>query len=239
MGELIGLLIKGMVALAVFSAYALWHLIRLSVLAVAYVVRVTVQLLRQPNSGQYSPDRRYWWNGQKWVPALPTAMWIVPGGFLAALLLVVVLWTTSLNTPPGSNNPGGSVADVQSSPSDLSAASPAVTPSTAPRISPSPLPPSPKATPRTVRATPRTVPPAAPPNTCGAPANPFGYDFCPPASVIYSPPSSFCGYFNCIPSFWDSTKGYVEECHDGTYSHSGGRPGACSYHGGELRPLYS
>jgi hypothetical protein len=31
----------------------------------------------------------------------------------------------------------------------------------------------------------------------------------------------------------------VDECHDGTYSHSGGRSGACSYHGGELRPLYS
>jgi hypothetical protein len=57
--------------------------------------------------------------------------------------------------------------------------------------------------------------------------------------VIYSPPTNFCDYFNCIPSFWNSTNGYVEECVDGTYSHSGGRSGACSHHGGELRPLYS
>jgi len=57
--------------------------------------------------------------------------------------------------------------------------------------------------------------------------------------LIYSPPANFCSYFNCIKSFWTSTKGYVDECVDGTYSHSGGRQGACSYHGGELRPLYS
>jgi hypothetical protein len=37
--------------------------------------------------------------------------------------------------------------------------------------------------------------------------------------------SDFCSYFNCIPSFWQSTNGYGEECHDGTYSHSGGRSG--------------
>ena len=30
--------------------------------------------------------------------------------------------------------------------------------------------------------------------------------------------------------------GSVIECRDGTYSHAGGRRGACSYHGGENRP---
>ena len=50
-------------------------------------------------------------------------------------------------------------------------------------------------------------------------------------------PSSFCTYFPCIPSFWQSTRGYAEECVDGKYSHSGGRPGACSYHSGALRPV--
>lgn len=58
-------------------------------------------------------------------------------------------------------------------------------------------------------------------------------------ALIYSPPGNFCLYFNCIPSFWKSTNGYVDKCHDGTYSHSGGRQGACSYHGGEMRPLYA
>jgi hypothetical protein len=105
----------------------------------------------------------------------------------------------------------------------------------------------PVATPTTVATTPTARPTAAPtaqptprptaaPNTCGAPANPFGYDFCG-GGVIASPPSNFCDYFNCIPSFWNSTNGYVEECADATYSHSGGRSGSCSSHGGNRRPL--
>ena len=56
------------------------------------------------------------------------------------------------------------------------------------------------------------------------------------ACAYYSPPSSFCKYFNCIPSFWTSTNGYIEECVDETYSHSGGR--SCSYHVVNQRPLY-
>ena len=71
---------------------------------------------------------------------------------------------------------------------------------------------------------------------CGAPPNPWGYNFCG-GTPVYGAPSSFCDYFDCIASFWVNTKGYVTECEDGTYSHSGGREGVCSYHGGELRPL--
>src|SRR5205823_13379095 len=65
-----------------------------------------------------------------------------------------------------------------------------------------------------------------------------GYNFSP-GSVIYNPPSNFCDFFNCISSFWQHTNGYVDECVDGTYSHSGGVQGACSDHGGEQRPLYA
>lgn len=75
-------------------------------------------------------------------------------------------------------------------------------------------------------------------NLCGAPQNPWGYNFCG-GGLIYSPDPSFCNYFACIPSFWQSTNGYVDQCNDGMFSHSGGRSGACSYHGGERRPLYS
>jgi hypothetical protein len=60
-----------------------------------------------------------------------------------------------------------------------------------------------------------------------------------PGNLIANPPGNFCAYFNCIPSFLNSTKGYVEECQDRTFSHSGGRSGSCSYHGGNWRPLYS
>lgn len=110
-------------------------------------------------------------------------------------------------------------------------------PTATPRPQPTatPRPPAPTATPRP------PAPTATPQPTCdygGAPPNPWCYTFNYTGKYIYSPPSNFCNYFNCIASFWTHTNGYVDECQDGTYSHSGGVSGACSYHGGELRPLY-
>lgn len=61
-----------------------------------------------------------------------------------------------------------------------------------------------------------------------APPNPWGYTF-DGGSLIFSPPSNFCDYFNCIASFWNGT-GYVVQCVDGTFSLSGGRSGVCSSH---------
>lgn len=86
-------------------------------------------------------------------------------------------------------------------------------------------------------ATPKPIPqPTATPKPCASPCNPWGYNFtC--CNKIYSPPSNFCYYFNCIPSFWKYTNGYVMECKDGMYSHSGGVSGSCSYHGGNWRAL--
>jgi hypothetical protein len=56
-------------------------------------------------------------------------------------------------------------------------------------------------------------------------------------SPAYSPPppddSDFCSTHVCIPNFY-SGAGYIVQCADGMWSHSGGLPGACSYHGGEL-----
>ena len=43
---------------------------------------------------------------------------------------------------------------------------------------------------------------------------------------------SFCSSHSCIDNYGSGT-GYTVQCADGTYSHSGGRPGACSWHGGE------
>jgi hypothetical protein len=68
--------------------------------------------------------------------------------------------------------------------------------------------------------------------------NPYGYDFTS-GNAIYSPPSDFCSYFDCIPSFWNQTNGYVEQCSDLLFSHSGGVQGACSSHGGAYRQLFS
>jgi hypothetical protein len=78
-----------------------------------------------------------------------------------------------------------------------------------------------------------------PGDNCGAPSNPWGYNFCDyySGNTINNPPSNFCSYFACIASFWSFTNGYVAECNDTKYSHSGGVSGACSSHGGEWRPL--
>jgi hypothetical protein len=74
--------------------------------------------------------------------------------------------------------------------------------------------------------------------TCGAPANPWGYNFCGRGHHITRPPSTFCRYFHCIPSFWKQTSGYVMQCQDLQFSHSGGRSGSCSSHRGNKRALY-
>lgn len=89
--------------------------------------------------------------------------------------------------------------------------------------------PTPKPTPK---------PTTKPKSLCGAPSNPWGYNFCG-GGFIYSPPSSICSYFRpCIGNF-SNGKGYLVECKDGDYSMSGGRSGACSDHKGEWRPVYS
>jgi hypothetical protein len=92
---------------------------------------------------------------------------------------------------------------------------------------PAPRPPAPKPAPK---------PPSA--TTCGAAANPWGFNHCGRGSFISDPPSAFCSYFDCIASFWENTNGYVMRCDDGMYSHSGGRRGSCSYHGGNDVALY-
>lgn len=56
----------------------------------------------------------------------------------------------------------------------------------------------------------------------------------PPAANPPSPsnPAGFCATHTCIPNF-PNGHGSIVQCADGEYSHSGGRPGACSRHGGE------
>ena len=42
----------------------------------------------------------------------------------------------------------------------------------------------------------------------------------------------FCGSHDCVGDF-NNGSGYIVQCNDGTWSHSGGLSGACSSHGGE------
>jgi hypothetical protein len=46
-----------------------------------------------------------------------------------------------------------------------------------------------------------------------------------------STPPGFCTTHRCIPSFYEG-RGTIVQCADGQWSHSGGRPGVCSRHGG-------
>jgi hypothetical protein len=77
-----------------------------------------------------------------------------------------------------------------------------------------------------------------PQGTCGAPSNPFGYTFCG-GNYIYSPNANFCNYFSpCVSSFWTSTNGYVVQCINGVWSHSGGITQGCNKDGGQGKILY-
>jgi hypothetical protein len=124
-------------------------------------------------------------------------------------------------------------------------AAPTATPTPSPSPTATPKP-TPKPTQLAVKPTPKPTQKPAPtptpkPHCAGVNGNPWCYDF-NPGNLIYYPPSGFCGYFNCIPTFYasdDPGDGYIVECSDGTFSQSGGERGACSYHGGEMRPLYS
>ena len=125
---------------------------------------------------------------------------------------------------------------------------PPISPSTAPSPSPSPPPthlptPPPSPKPTAVASKKPPPPPATPPpvvNLCGAPSNPWGYNFCGRGGLIHNPPTNFCSYFSpCVSTFWTATSGYVVQCVSGKWSHSGGVSGACSSNGGVARPLYS
>lgn len=111
---------------------------------------------------------------------------------------------------------------------------PAATPTVMPTPVPTPMP--------TTPPTRQPAPSPTPKPTCQAVNNnPWCYNFSP-GSPIYNPPSAFCSYFACIPSFYepdDPGDGYIVQCADGLYSQSGGERGACSRHGGVGRTLYT
>ena len=92
---------------------------------------------------------------------------------------------------------------------------------------------------------PITPPPPPGGALCGAPANPYGLNYCGTGALITKAqvPADICTYFSCIgsapsnDSFWRGL-GYLEVCNDGDISLSGGRSGACSSHGGENHPVW-
>jgi hypothetical protein len=53
-----------------------------------------------------------------------------------------------------------------------------------------------------------------------------------PGSFSHATDTAFCSTHECIENFPNGS-GYIVQCADGEWSHSGGRSGACSDHGGE------
>jgi hypothetical protein len=231
-GVLIGLFIR-LIVLAVLATF--WAA-RILIAVIGYVTKVTFQLLAQSGATR-SPDDRYWWNGRKWAPTLGRGYWAVPIGALASVVVLVGFSISAGLNSSSSNIQTASTASPDSGNQEsLAVESPSLEPIASP--APSSVPTSNSSLKPSPVPKPAKAPQPPPPNLCGAPPNPWGYNFCN-GPLIKSPPGSFCSYFNCIGSFWKSTSGYVDECRDGMYSHSGGRSGACSYHGGELRPLFA
>jgi hypothetical protein len=129
-----------------------------------------------------------------------------------------------------------SASPETASPSAKSSPTPTPSPSPSPSLSPVVPTPSPSPAP----PPPPPPPPSPVASTCGAPSNPWGYNFCGRGGYIYQPPSTFCTYFApCVSTFWTATSGYVVQCASGSWSHSGGVSGACSRNGGVAGVLYS
>ncbi|MFG1673097.1 hypothetical protein [Micromonospora sp. NPDC049282] len=70
---------------------------------------------------------------------------------------------------------------------------------------------------------------------CGAPPNPFGYDFCG-GDRIRKPAVGVCDWFECVPGFW-SGRGWLVQCRDGAVSRSGGQRDVCAGHQGLRRSV--
>jgi len=114
-----------------------------------------------------------------------------------------------------------------------------VEPSTRPATSPETVPPPTTVVTSPATTLPATTLPVAVGALCGAPTNPFGYNFCGRGGLIRTPAAGTCSYFNCVAHF-ASSHGYMVECRDATYSLSGGpKDSVCAARGGELKVVYS
>jgi hypothetical protein len=69
-------------------------------------------------------------------------------------------------------------------------------------------------------------------------AEPLAPSPSPSPSPAPTSEAGFCDTHACIENF-DNGGGYIVQCNDGMWSHSGGLPGACSYHGGESGNTYT
>ena len=187
-----------------------------------------------------TPERRRRSFRQWYRRQTKTARILLICGPLAVILMLCScsVWASALPQPKTQASTFTPTVPATGAPTRaiVLAATVVITPTPKPTPSPTPKP-TPKPTPRPTLPPPTPTPKPQPTQCAGVNCNPWGYNFSP-GNYIYSPPSNFCSYFNCIPTFWNG-HGFVNECQDGSYSLSGGIRGDCSDHNGELQPLYS
>jgi hypothetical protein len=210
--------------------------------------------MQQPpydQSGFYNQPTSQYWAGQQSPQQQPPPqkppkkrrrLWLILGIIGGAVLLCCIVSSvaTALTPSAPATHTTPTTAATQGA---ILAITVTTTPTATATASPTPNPkPTATATPRPVvyvTPTPRPQPTAT--HCVGINGNPWCYDFNSGKTITY-PPNGFCGYFNCIATFYapdDPGDGYVVECSDGAYSQSGGESGACSSHGGVGRTLYA
>ncbi|MEU4479412.1 hypothetical protein AB0F68_15310 [Micromonospora sp. NPDC023966] len=160
---------------------------------------------------------------------LPGGRRTVAVGAALALIVPAMLFESDPPVRPGSEM--------------ASAATPAATATpTPPPIAPA-VQVKPNPGPQRTRTTPATAPSRSTPfqpaaeRRCGAPANPYGYDFCG-GQRIRKPAAGICDWFECVPGFW-SGRGWLVQCRDGTVSLTGGQRDSCADNRGYRRTFWT
>ena len=120
-----------------------------------------------------------------------TARWITSAVVVALAAIVFASVGAGAgqtkSSPPGSQTTpaiGGDTPATTADTTPVATATPTPTPTPTPTATPAPTPPTPT-------LIPTAAPTAVPVNLCGAPPNPWGYNFCG-GGLIYSPDPSFC-----------------------------------------------
>ncbi|WP_091339165.1 hypothetical protein [Micromonospora rhizosphaerae] len=141
---------------------------------------------------------------------------------------------TTASSAPATTTPGDAAGVPTLGPVDPDAPlGSAPTPRRVPRATPPP-----NAGPGPVRPAPGSPgsPTAMPADRCGAPENPYGYNYCG-GDLVHEPAVGVCSYFTCVDGFW-AGKGYLTVCDDGRVGMVGGGTGRCPERAGRKEPVY-
>lgn len=164
--------------------------------------------------------------------ALPGGRRTVAVGIALALVVPAMLFESDPPVRPGSEMAAAATPGTSATPPPPSVA-PAVRNATASTPKPGRARPTRPAAPTTRHPTPQP----RGERRCGAPANPFGYDFCG-GDRIRRPDRDVCDWFDCVPGFW-SGRGWLVQCRDGSVSLSGGQRDSCARNDGYRRTFWT